>query len=116
MGDHVVKIAKNVINLAESKLDKQTADKIQSASNLALEIFNKSIGAFFRKDICASNKTIESVKKLEVLCEEINKQASKHDGMIAISIGNIVESIIRIGEYAEDISEISINYLVGEEK
>lgn len=116
MGDHVVKIAQNVINLAESKLDKKIADKIQSASNLALDIFNKSIGAFFRKDIRAANKNIESVKKLELLCEEINKQASKQDGTIAISIGYIVESIRRIGEYAEDISETAINHLIGEEK
>lgn len=116
MGDHVVKIAQNVISLAESKLDKKIADKIQSASNLALDIFNKSIGAFFRKDIQTANKNIESVKKLELLCEEINKQASKQDGTIAISIGYIVGSIRRIGEYAEDISETAINYLVGEEK
>ena len=37
-------------------------------------------------------------------------------GVTAISIGYIVESIRRVGEYAEDISEIVINYLVGTEK
>ena len=116
MGDHVVRIAQNIPNLADSNLDKKISKKIKSASDLALEIFNKSIGSFFRKDIDASNKNIESVKKLEPLCEEINVSASNQNGSIAISIGYIVESIRRIGEYAEDISEISINYLVGVEK
>ena len=116
MGDHVVRIAQNVLNLADSHINKKISDKIQSASNLALDIFNNSIGSFYRKDIHASNKNIESVHKLEVLCKEINELASKKDGAVAISIGYIVESIRRIGEYAEDISEIAINYLVGEEK
>jgi len=116
MGDHVVRIAQNVLNLADSHINKKISDQIQSASNLALDIFNNSIGSFYRKDIHASNKNIESVHKLEVLCKEINALASKKDGAVAISIGYIVESIRRIGEYAEDISEIAINYLVGEEK
>jgi len=114
MGDHVVRIAKNAVYLANINLEQKLADKILSASDLALDIFNKSIGSFFRKDIQASNKNIESVKKLETLCKEINNLASNQNGRIAISIGYIVESIRRIGEYAEDISEIAINYLIAE--
>ena len=91
-------------------------DKIQSASNLAINIVNKSIGSFFRKDINASNKNIDATKKLEPLCEEINELALIQKGPIAISIGYIVESIRRIAEYAEDISETAINYLVGEKR
>ena len=68
------------------------------------------------KDIHASNMNIESAGRLETLCEEINELALKQKGTIAISIGYIVESIRRIGEYAEDISETAINYLVLEKK
>jgi phosphate uptake regulator len=114
MGDHVVKIAQNVAQIADSNLDENIMIKIQSASNLALDIFNKSIGAFFRKDITESNKNIDSVKKLEKICEEINKMTFNRESSIAISISYIVESIRRIGEYAEDISETTINYLIGE--
>lgn len=114
MGDHVVKIAQNVAQIVDSNLDENIMVKIQSASSLALDIFNKSIGAFFRKDISESNKNIDSVKKLEKICEEINKLALNQKSTIAISVGYIVESIRRIGEYAEDISETTINYLIGE--
>ena len=69
-----------------------------------------------RKDILASNKNIESARKLVAQCEEINELALKQKGTIAISIGYIVESIRRIGEYAQDISETAINYLVWEKK
>ncbi|PNX48411.1 MAG: PhoU family transcriptional regulator [Thermoplasmata archaeon M9B1D] len=116
MGDHVVSIAKNILKLADSKLDKKIKENIQFSSDLALDIFNKSIGSFFQKDIKTSNRNIEIVQKLEVLCREINSMAIRYDGSIAISIGHIAESIRRIGEYAEDISETTINYLVGLEK
>ena len=116
MGDHVVRIAKNVQKITGDKLDKKIKDKIQNASDIALNIFNKSIGSFFRKDIVSSNKNIDSVQTLGTLCEEINSHVTKKTGSIALSVGYITESIRRIGEYAEDLSEIAINYLVNEEK
>jgi phosphate uptake regulator len=116
IGDHVVRIAQNVPNLIENNLDRKIIDKICTASSLSLDIFNKSISSFFKKDINASNETMESVVKLESLCEEINTLALQQKGIVAVSIGYIVESIRRIGEYAEDISENVINYLVGEQQ
>ena len=71
---------------------------------------------FFRKDIKATNENIEAVKSLRKSCEEINTIALKQKGDLAISIGYIIESIRRIGEYAEDISETVINFLIEEEK
>jgi phosphate uptake regulator len=115
IGDHVVKIAQNTPNLIHSNLDRKIIQKILTANAQSLDIFNKSISSFFKKDIKASNETFESLVKLELLCEEINTLALQQKGIVAISIGYIIESIRRIGEYAEDISENVINYLVGEE-
>ncbi len=114
MGDHVVKIAQNVALIDESDLDENIKIKILAASNLALDIFNKSIGAFFRKDITESNNNIDYVKKLEKICEEINKLVLNQKSNVLISVGYIIESIRRFGEYTEDISETTINYLIGE--
>ncbi|MCX6671773.1 MAG: phosphate uptake regulator PhoU [Euryarchaeota archaeon] len=116
IGDHIVRIAQNIPNLVDNSLDRKIIDRILVASTLSLDIFNKSISSFFQKDIKASNETIESVAKLESLCEEINALALQQKGIVAISIGYIIESIRRVGEYAEDISENVINYLINEEK
>jgi len=116
IGDHVVRIAQNILSLVDDKLNKEIVERIHSASELSLDIFNKSIGTFFRRDIKASNENIDSVSRLESLCEEINTLALQQIGATAISVGYIVESIRRVGEYAEDISEAVINYLVGTEK
>ena len=116
IGDHEVRIAQNILKLVDNKANQEIFDHIHSASDLALDIFNKSVGSFYKKDIKASNENIESVKRLESICEKINTLALQQKGVTAISVGYIVESIRRIGDYAEDISETAINYLTGIEK
>ena len=116
IGDHVVRIAKNVITLENNTFDESIITQIKTASNLAIDAFNNAIGSFFRKDIQAANKNIETVKSLEVKWKKINTLALKEEGAVTIAIGYIVESIRRIGEYAEDISESAINYLISEGK
>jgi hypothetical protein len=74
------------------------------------------VESFFKRDIRNSNENIESVKKLESLCEEINHIALQQKGAVAISIGYISERLIRTGEYAQNISESVINNLIGGEK
>ncbi len=114
ISDHIVRIAHNTPKLLSSNINEQLIQDILTAGTLSLEAFNKSMNSFFRKDVDAANNTIESVNKLEILCEEINSVIFKEKGSITLSIGYVVESIRRIGEYAEDISETVINYVVGE--
>lgn len=116
IGDHVVRIVQNIQQVSSITLNEELIEKIQAASTFSLEIFNKSIASFFRKDIRGSNENIDSVKKLESLCQKISTIAIQQNAEIAIAIGYIVESIRRIGEYAEDISETVINYLIEEEQ
>jgi phosphate uptake regulator len=116
IGDHIVRIANNVLKLIDVEIDKKILDKINSASKLALDIFIKSIASFFKGDMVIANDVIESVKKLENRCSEVNTLSLQQKGTKAVSFGYIVESIRRIGEYAEDISEHVINYLIDEDK
>ncbi|MBU1941658.1 MAG: phosphate uptake regulator PhoU, partial [Candidatus Thermoplasmatota archaeon] len=115
IGDHIVKIAKNIQKINILNLEQSIKQQIKTSSELALLIFANSIHAFFRKSIQESNKNIESVIELENRCEEIDKLTLKQKGITAVSVGYIVESIRRIGEYAEDISENVINYLTTQE-
>jgi len=116
IGDHVIKIAKNALNITDKKIDQTIIEKLELANNLALDLFNKSITSFLRRDVKTANDTIESVEKLEIKCKEINKLALKQKGEFVISLGYIVESIRRIGDYSADISENVINHLIGEKK
>jgi len=56
------------------------------------------------------------VQVLESLCKEIDNLLLKEETSDAIALGYIIESVKRVGEYAADISENVINYLVEEER
>ena len=116
IGDHVIRIANNAINILDNKTDEKLIEKLQSASIYAIDIFNKSITAFLRKDVKSANETIEIVSKLESKCKELNRMVLKQKGEFVISIGYIIDSIRRIGDYSSDISENVINFLTGEER
>ncbi|MCX6687397.1 MAG: phosphate uptake regulator PhoU, partial [Methanoregula sp.] len=88
--------------------------KIAKASELSVGIFDRSIVSFFNNDMKKSHRNIESVKVLESLCEEINNLVLQQETPDAIALGYITESVRRAGEYAADISENVINYLVEE--
>jgi phosphate uptake regulator len=114
IGDHEVKIIKNVQKNPNQIIDKNILNKIQKASKKSLDIFNKSINSFFKKDINESNENIEEVYELEKMCDEINTIALKQEGGKSLTIGYITDSIRRIAEYSQDISETVINYLISD--
>jgi phosphate uptake regulator len=116
IGDHINRIADYVILLLNDDINEEIIKQLEEASKKSLTLLNKSIGAFTKKEIKEANETIELSDELESFCEEIDKLALHQKAPVAISLGYIVESIRRIGEYAEDISETVINHLIGEEK
>ena len=97
-----------------TQVDPEVLAAIKKASTLALSIFDKSIISFFNADMRGSHKNIEQVEKLEEICENINTLAMKKDPFVAVLLRYIAESVRRSGEYAGDISESVINYLVEE--
>ena len=116
IGDHAVRIAENIRRIEKDEINKETLKAIRTANDLSLAIFDRSIVSFFESDIVASHKNIESIGELEKACERINSLSMKMDTPLAISLHYIAESIRRSGEYAGDISETVINYLVEEQE
>jgi hypothetical protein len=72
------------------------------------------VEAFFSDDLEASHRIIGSVAPLESLCSELEAMAQHHKGEVANTLGSIIGSIRRIGEYTADICENTINHLVAE--
>lgn len=114
IGDHAVRIAENVIKIADTHIENEILGEIQKVSTLAMAIFDKSIASFFTMDLKAANKNIDQVEKLEETCENINRLIMREDPAHAIWLRSIVESVKRSGEYAGDVSESIINYLIEE--
>lgn len=116
IGDHAVRIAENAQPVMDVDIDKKILTSLKKASTMSLEIVDHSLASFFNGEIKQANKNIESLSSLESICEEISNMAFKQETMVAISVSYIAESIRRTGEYAADISENVINYLVQTEQ
>jgi len=116
IGDHAVRMAEIMKGIDGEDIGKETKKAIRVANSLALTIFDKSIVSFFQSDIVASHQNIESISELEEVCERINALSMDKGTSLAISLHYIAESIRRSGEYAGDISETVINYLVEEKE
>jgi len=116
IGDHAVRMAEIMKEMDGGDISKDTKKAIRAANTIALSIFDKSIVAFFQSDIVASHKNIESISELKEVCERINTLSMDMGTPLAISLHYIAESIRRSGEYAGDISETVINYLVEEKE
>jgi len=116
IGDHAVRIAENAQPILDADIEKKILADIKKASILSMDLFNKSIISFFNADIREAHKNIESISALEKICGDISNMTLKQDTVIAISLGYIIESIRRAGEYSGDISESVINYIVEEDR
>ncbi len=109
IGDHAVKIARNVILIDYQEIDKELYNNIMKASEISLELLNMSLDAWLQKDLKLANENIESIKKLIKACNAIKISPNSE---YLVEIGFIIESIRRTGEYSSDISEIIINNLI----
>ena len=116
IGDHAVRMAENARKITDEDINDKVLKAIRKASTLSLNIFDKSIVSFFQSDILGSHKNIEAIGELENFCEQINALSMNESTANAIALHYIAESIRRCGEYAGDISETVINYLVEEQQ
>jgi phosphate uptake regulator len=114
IGDHGVRIAENAERIMEKRLEGALKAGLREAMDQALDLFSKGVEAFFSAELEASHRIIGSVVPLEARCLELEAMAQHHKGEVANSLGGIIGSIRRIGEYTEDICENTINHLVVE--
>lgn len=112
IGDHAVQISKNSELFRLDDNTKELKDSISSASNFAIEMFDRSMNAWYNRDIESANDTVESSDRLWKYCEKVDQLSLGFDRDVAIAIGRIADSIRRTGDYSTDISENVINYLI----
>ncbi|MHA1698152.1 MAG: phosphate uptake regulator PhoU, partial [Promethearchaeota archaeon] len=112
VGDHAVRIALNNLQIMHQNVDDEIIKLIKKAGLFAKELFQNSINAFFLSDISAANVNIENVPELVNICSQIENKALEYKAATAMALSGISESIKRTGEYAADLSEYIINFLI----
>ena len=116
IADHAGKIAESVKQLEEERIDKRIMQDLLEASRIALEIVERSVSAFYTKNINECNKAIDSSKDLVKIRENLMRKVAGTKSTVAVPLAYIIESIDRTGFYGTDIAEIAINHIVATEK
>lgn len=116
VGDHSVRIARNASKIMDETIPEAIQDHMRSASQGALNTFERSIEAFFTHDLNKANRTIEYMFQMEEKYSAINREVLTLPVGQAVPIRNITDSIRRAGEYSADIAENAINFEMMTEK
>jgi phosphate uptake regulator len=109
--DHAANIAENISHL-NKKLDKETADKLEEMSNIAVSMFETAIEALFRQDYVLAETIVEKREDLVAIEKKAVVSSQKIDIEDTPYLRLIIESIRRTAEYASDIAEIVLNLTV----
>ncbi|NLX48559.1 MAG: phosphate uptake regulator PhoU [Methanospirillum sp.] len=112
IADHAVRIARNALDLAGRPPEPGIDDRIREASALSLGVFDRAVASLFSHDMQLANRTREEVRDADALCEVVNTLVLSVPTGRAVSLGYIVESVRRLGEYSGDIAEMVINDVV----
>lgn len=104
VGDHAVRIAKNVIKM-ENSVKKD--DSIFKMSDLSRRVFESSIDSMSQEDLQAINDIVVEAKKVSQF--GVSLESHEWAGEDKIELTMILESLRRVAEYSADIAEVAIN-------
>ena len=114
VGNHVVKISKNVNDLLYVPLERRMIDTIEMMSRDSLAILGAAVGAFLKKDLEACNRAADAVSSFVIRCNKLDQDLFKLESPGAVFIGYIVESLRGIGGCGGLIAETAMTSLVDE--
>ena len=104
IGDHAVKIAKNVQKMS-SGVDPD--DPIFKMAELSRKVFESSMNLMTEEDLQTINKAVVEAKKISQFGVSLESRESGDPDNIELSM--VLESLRRAAEYSGDIAEIAIN-------
>ncbi len=109
--DHAASIAYNILQLGK-QLEKETIEKLEEMSSIAVSMFETAIEALFRQDYILADSIVEKTKDVISLEKGAVSSSQKMAVEEAPYLRLIIESIRRTAEYASDIAEVVLNLTV----
>lgn len=113
VADHACGIAEMATRLKE-KVPKETVQKIEKMSYLALTVLGDSVESLLRRDYQLADKTVDAVENIHALEQEAVTAMEKDRIKDSSSIKLVLEDIRRTAEYASDIAEAALNETIDE--
>lgn len=113
VADHACGIANNAIKLKE-KLPKDSLNRIEKMSHLALTVLGDSVESLLRRDYHLADKTVDNAGNIRQLEDEAVATIEKDKIRDSASIKLALEDIRRTAQYASDIAEAAMNETIDE--
>jgi phosphate uptake regulator len=113
VADHAWSIADKAIKLKE-KIPKESLQKIDKMSHLALTVLGDSVEALLRRDYQLADKTVDNAERIRSLEEDAIAAIEKDKMHDMANIKLALEDIRRTAEYASDIAEAAMNETIDE--
>lgn len=113
VADHACGIAEMATRLKE-KVPKETVQKVEKMSYLALTVLGDSVESLLRRDYQLADKTVDAVENIYALEQEVIAAMEKDRIKDSASIKLVLEDIRRTAEYASDIAEAALNETIDE--
>ncbi|HVX03123.1 MAG TPA: phosphate uptake regulator PhoU [Nitrososphaera sp.] len=111
VADHACGIAEMVAKLKD-KIPKETLQKIEKMSYLALAVLGNSVEAFLGRDYQLADKTVDQMESMHPLEDEALAFVEKVRDPASLKM--VLEDIRRTAEYASDIAEAALNETIEE--
>src|ERR671924_1986526 len=113
VADHACGIADKAIKLKD-RLPKDSLQKVEKMSHLALAVLDNSVEALLRRDYQLADKTVDSVEHIRPLEDDATAAVEKDRIHDAANVKLALENIRRTAEYASDIAEAAMNETIDE--
>jgi phosphate uptake regulator len=113
VADHAWSIADKAIKLKE-KIPKESVQKVDKMSHLALTVLGDSVEALLRRDYQLADKTVDNAENIRSLEEGAITAIEKEKVHDMANIKLALEDIRRTAEYASDIAEAAMNETIDE--
>jgi len=121
VADHTTNIANNLITLIDSRagIRGDVKEVLMEAAEMAFSSYDTAVKSFLSKDVSYSNGIIDKQTEIEELRKKIlslQLSSKTEDISVIYPISSIRDSVEKIGEYAADIAELTIDRTYRAEK
>ncbi|MEW6603409.1 MAG: phosphate uptake regulator PhoU [Thermoproteota archaeon] len=113
VADHACGIANHAMKLKE-KLPKDSLNRIEKMSHLALTVLGDSVESLLRRDYHLADKTVDNAENIRQLEDEAVATIEKDKIRDPASVKLALEDIRRTAQYASDIAEAAMNETIDE--
>ncbi|MCI0564960.1 MAG: phosphate uptake regulator PhoU [Nitrososphaera sp.] len=113
VADHACGIAERADKLKD-KIPKDSIQKIERMSHLALTVLADSVEALLRRDYHLADKTVDTAETIRPLENEALAAIEKDRIHDPANLKLVLENIRRTAEYASDIAEAALNETIDE--